>query len=135
MKVYGALFATPSASFPFTGYEQALTQDSYLGDTLVHISFIVMLYGSDLLAPVELLGPIANYVFLRYFGGDAEKGAHQERRYSASQPEKFAELEKFRKDKNSFWPRAEEFQNKWLWTVLGVGALGVVVEETLRMLH
>ncbi|KAF1919936.1 hypothetical protein BDU57DRAFT_470510 [Ampelomyces quisqualis] len=108
---------------------------NYLGDTLVHMSFIVMLYGSDMLAPVELLGPIANYAFLRYFGGDAEKGAHQERRYSASHPEKFAELEKFRKDKNSFWPRAEELQNKWLWAVLGVGALGVVVEETLRTLH
>jgi hypothetical protein len=101
----------------------------------VHLSFIVMLYGSDMLAPVELLGPIANYAFLRYFGGDAEKEKHQERRYSASHPEKFAELEKFREDKNSFWPRTEELSNKWLWTVLGIGGLGVVVEETLRTLH
>ncbi|EAT83762.1 hypothetical protein HBH56_197730 [Parastagonospora nodorum] len=108
---------------------------NYLGDTLVHLSFIVMLYGSDMLAPVELLGPIANYAFLRYFGGDAEKEKHQERRYSASHPEKFAELEKFREDKNSFWPRTEELSNKWLWTVLGIGGLGVVVEETLRTLH
>jgi hypothetical protein len=112
-----------------------LIRTSYLGDTLVHISFIVMLYGSDMLAPVELLGPIANYAFLRYFGGDAEKEQHQERRYSASQPEKFAELKKFREDKNSFWPRTEEFQNKWLWIVLGAGAAGVVVEQTLRSLH
>jgi hypothetical protein len=112
-----------------------LTHLSYLGDTLVHISFIVMLYGSDMLAPVELLGPIANYAFLRYFGGDAEKEKHQERRYSASQPEKFAELEKFREDKNSFWPRTEELSNKWLWTVLGAGVAGVVIEETLRTLH
>jgi hypothetical protein len=94
-----------------------------------------MLYGSDMLAPVELLGPIANYAFLRYFGGDAEKEKGQQRRYSASQPEKFAELEKFRKDKNSFWPRTEELKNTWLWTVVGVGALGIVVEETLRLLH
>jgi len=115
--------------------QPCLTHTSYLGDTLVHISFIVMLYGSDMLAPIELLGPIANYAFLRYFGGDAEKEKSQMRRYSASQPEKFAELEKFRGEKNSFWPGAEELSNKWLWTVVGVGALGVVVEEGLRMLH
>jgi hypothetical protein len=88
-----------------------------------------MLYGSD------ILGPIANYAFLRYFGGDAQKEKSQTRRYSASHPEKFAELEKFREDKNSFWPRAEEVKNKWLWTVLGIGAAGVIVEEGLRMLH
>ncbi|KAF2750177.1 DUF1295-domain-containing protein [Sporormia fimetaria CBS 119925] len=108
---------------------------NYLGDALVHLSFIVMLYGSDMLAPIELLGPLANYCFLRFFGGDKEKEAHQTRRYSQSQPEKFAELEQFKSEKNSFFPRAEEFTNKWLWTVLGLGGLGVVVEETLRTLH
>jgi hypothetical protein len=112
-----------------------MTYLSYLGDTLVHISFIVMLYGSDMLAPIELLGPIANYGFLRWVGGDAKKEKHQERRYSASHPEKFAELEKFRDDKNAFWPRTEELSNKWLWTVLGIGGLGIVVEESLRLLH
>jgi steroid 5-alpha reductase family enzyme len=108
---------------------------SYLGDALVHISFIVMLYGSDMLAPIELLGPAANYAFLRFFGGDAEKEKHQERRYSASQPDKFRELEKFRADKNAFWPSVDELSNKWLWTVLGVGGLGIAVEQTLRALH
>ncbi|RYN59245.1 hypothetical protein AA0118_g6802 [Alternaria tenuissima] len=108
---------------------------NYLGDALVHISFIVMLYGSDMLAPVELLGPAANYAFLRFFGGDAEKEKHQERRYSASQPDKFRELEKFRADKNAFWPSVDELSNKWLWTVLGVGGLGIAVEQTLRALH
>jgi len=83
----------------------------------------------------ELLGPIANYCFLRFFGGDAEKEKHQERRYSASHPEKFAELQKFQDDKNAFWPRMEELSNRWLWTVLGVGGLGVVIEETWRTLH
>ncbi|KAH7088805.1 hypothetical protein FB567DRAFT_522358 [Paraphoma chrysanthemicola] len=108
---------------------------NYLGDALVHISFIVMLYGSDMLAPIELLGPLANYAYLRFFGGDATKEKHQTRRYSASHPEKFAELEKFRNDKNAFWPRVEELSNKWLWTVLGIGGLGVVIEETWRTLH
>jgi hypothetical protein len=113
----------------------SLTHHSYLGDALVHISFIVMLYGSDMLAPIELLGPIANYGFLRYFGGDAEKEKHQTRRYSVSHPEKLAELEKFRDEKNSFWPGSEELSNKWLWTVVGVGGLGVVIEQALRTLH
>jgi len=108
---------------------------NYLGDSLVHISFIIMLYGSDMLAPIELLGPIANYYFLRLYGGDNEKEQSQERRYSASQPEKLAELEKFRADKNAFWPRVDEMSNKWLWTVLGIGGLGVALEQTLRTLH
>ncbi|CAA9964826.1 DUF1295 domain containing protein [Pyrenophora teres f. maculata] len=114
---------------------QPLTLSSYLGDALVHMSFIVMLYGSDMLAPIELLGPAANYAFLRFFGGDAEKEKHQERRYSASHPDKFRELEKFRADKNAFWPSVDELSNKWLWTVLGVGGLGVAVEQTLRAFH
>lgn len=113
---------------------QSLTNNSYLGDALVHISFIVMLYGSDMLAPIELLGPLANYGFLRFFGGDAQKEKSQERRYSASHPQKMAELEKFRADKNAFWPSADELNNKWLWTVLGVGGAGIVVEQTLRAL-
>lgn len=109
---------------------------SYLGDALVHLSFIVLLYGSDMLAPVELLGPLSNYCFLRYIGGDKENEHHQTRRYSASNPEKFAELQQFRKEKNAFWPQAKEFgNNKWLWKVVALGGLGVAVEELLRIMH
>jgi len=88
-----------------------------------------------MLAPVELLGPLANYFYLRYYGGDKEKERLQTRRYSASFPDKMQQLERFRGEKNAFWPQTQEFGNKWLWTVLGAGALGVVVEETLRLLH
>lgn len=88
-----------------------------------------------MLAPVELLGPLANYVFLRYFGGDKQKEKSQTRRYSESHPEKFAELEKFRAEKNAFWPQTSELSNRWLWTVLGIGAAGVAVEEFLRTFH
>lgn len=94
-----------------------------------------MLYGSDMLAPIELIGPIANYAFLRFFGGDAEKEKHQERRYSASSPEKLRELQHFRQDKNAFWPSPDELKNKWLWTVLGLGGLGVALEQTLRAFY
>jgi hypothetical protein len=88
-----------------------------------------------MLAPIELLGPVANYCFLRFFGGDKKKEAHQTRRYSQSHPAKYVELEQFRKEKNAFWPQAKEFSNKWLWTVVGLGGLGIVVEETLRTLY
>ena len=88
-----------------------------------------------MLAPVELLGPLANYVFLRYFGGDKEKESSQTRRYSESNPEKFRELQKFREEKNAFWPQSTELTNSWLWTVLGIGAATVAVEEFLRSFH
>ena len=65
-----------------------------------------MLYASDMLAPLELLGPIANYVFLRYVGGDKENEAGQEERYSASGPQKKKDFDKYRQEKNSIWPDA-----------------------------
>jgi hypothetical protein len=88
-----------------------------------------------MLAPIELLGPLANYMFLRFVGGDKEKEQHQTRRYSTSNVEKYKELETFRGEKNAFWPAVQEFGNKWLWTVLGAGAVGIVVEEGLRTLY
>ena len=78
-----------------------------------------------MLAPIELLGSLANYAFLRYLGGDKATESHQERRYSVSSTEKHADLQKYREEKNSFWPDlGAEFQNRWLWRVLGVGAAG-----------
>jgi hypothetical protein len=44
-------------------------------------------------------------------------------------------LESFRADKNAFWPNADELQNKWLWTVIGLGGVGIAVEQTLRAMH
>jgi hypothetical protein len=88
-----------------------------------------------MLAPIELLGPISNYVFLRYFGGDKEKEKYQTRRYSESHPAKFDELVRFRAEKNAFWPQLQEFGNKWLWTIVGAGAAGVLVEEVFRGMH
>ena len=106
-----------------------------MGDALIHLSFIVLLYGSDMLAPVELLGPLANYLYLRFYGGDKETERSQTRRYSVSEPNKLQELEQFRAEKNAFWPATKELKNRWLWIVLGFGGLGVAVEEALRTLH
>lgn len=132
--MYGASSVIQSKC-PLETLPSLTNNQSYLGDAFVHLSFIVLLYGSDMLAPVELLGPLANYVFLRYFGGDKEKESYQTRRYSESNPEKLRELEKFREEKNAFWPQTKELSNPWLWTVLGVGAAGVAVEEFLRTFH
>src|SRR2546429_8591136 len=94
-------------------------RSSYLGDTLCHLSFPILLYGSDMLAPVELLGPLANYVFLRYFSGDKENEASQEERYARDYPAKKDELEVYRNEKNSFWPSVQEINNQWTWVVVG----------------
>lgn len=108
---------------------------NYLGDVLVHLSFPLLLFGSDMLAPIELLGPLANYAFLRYFGEDKENETNQEERYKRADPQKEQELMEWRKEKNSFWPQMREFRNKWTWVVIGCGALGVVIEEGVRTFH
>ncbi|GAB7363890.1 hypothetical protein MBLNU230_g4453t1 [Neophaeotheca triangularis] len=108
---------------------------NYLGDALVHASFGLLLYSSDMLAPLELLGPIANYLFLRYVGGDAQNEASQLERYEKENPTKFVEMQQYQKEKNSFWPALAELQNPWAWTVLGVGAAGALLERGLKVLH
>jgi len=107
---------------------------NYLGDALVHFSFPLLLYGSDMLAPVEILGSIANYLFLRYIGGDKQTEAHQERRYSQSNLEKHADFQKFKESHNSMWPKADVLSNQWLWTVLGAGVAGAAVEQLINLL-
>lgn len=108
---------------------------SYLGDALVHFSFPLLLYASDMLAPIELLGSLANYAFLRYLGGDKLTEQSQERRYSVSSLEKHADFQRYREEKNSFWPDlAKESQNNWLWKVIGAGVAGAVLEQALHQL-
>jgi hypothetical protein len=109
-----------------------LILDSYLGDTLVHASFPVLLAGAGLMHPLTLLGPIANYVFLRYVGGDKENEAAQEEKYSSGSPAKYAQFQEYKCEKNSFWPRLEEFANPATWSVIAAGVGGVLVEQTLR---
>ncbi|KAI0475384.1 DUF1295-domain-containing protein [Xylariaceae sp. FL0804] len=105
---------------------------NYLGDVLVHLSFPLLLYGSDMLAPVEVLGCIANYLFLRYIGGDKQTEQHQERRYSASNLDKHADFRKFKESHNSVWPKADVLTNKWFWTVIGAGVAGAAVEQAMH---
>jgi len=54
------------------------------------------------LHPLVLLGPVANYSFLHYIGGERENEANQEERYQAHDPEKHVQLVVWRAKKNSF---------------------------------
>ena len=88
-----------------------------------------------MLAPVEILGSLANYAFLRYLGGDKATERSQERRYSVGSLEKHADLQRYREQKNSFWPDlGSELQNSWLWTVVAAGVGGALVEQALHRL-
>ncbi|KAI9925055.1 hypothetical protein ASPWEDRAFT_118486 [Aspergillus wentii DTO 134E9] len=104
---------------------------NYLGDSLVHFSFI-LLNAANTFNPLVLLGPIANYVYLRFVGGDKQNEASQEERYEKEDPQKYAQLLSWRNEKNSFWPSVSELANPWTWAVLGSGFIGVFVEETAR---
>lgn len=99
---------------------------------MVHLSFPLLLYSSGRAHPLLLLGPIANYFFLRYVSGDKENERNQEERYKAESPLKNAELQSWREEENSFWPGFTQLTNKWTWGVIGIGITGAVVEKILR---
>lgn len=105
---------------------------SYLGDALVHFSFPLFLWGSGKLHPIVLLGPVANYAFLRYIGGDAQNESAQAERYAKTDAVKAQELAEYRQTKNSFWPKAQEATNPWTLAVLGAGVGGLVLERVAR---
>ncbi|KAH7173302.1 uncharacterized protein B0J16DRAFT_405704 [Fusarium flagelliforme] len=105
---------------------------NYLGDALIHASFPLLLLGSGLLHPITALGPIANYIFLRYIGGDKENEETQADRYSKHDVIKAEEFNEYRQQKNSFWPKVEELGNSWTLGVLTAGVAGVFLERGLR---
>lgn len=102
---------------------------NYLGDALVHASFPLVLYGAGIMHPLALLGPVANYVFLRYVGGDKENEANQEQRYFKDKSPKYAQLQDYKANKNSFWPDVSELQNPWFLATAAVGVSGFVLER------
>ncbi|KAH9826645.1 DUF1295-domain-containing protein [Teratosphaeria destructans] len=105
---------------------------NYLGDALVHFSFPLWAYGSRLFSPWMLLGPVANYAFLRFIGGDKENEASQLERYSAQNPKKYAQLRSWQQTENSFWPSLVQVANPWTIAVVGVGALGAFAQSYLE---
>lgn len=111
-----------------------LIDASYLGDSLTHISFALLNASNPLIPfnPIVLLGPLTNYIFIRFFSGDKENEASQGERYRTSDPTKYAQLQSWRREKNSFWPAVGEIANPWTWTVVAGGVLGVVGEKLAR---
>ncbi|KAH0428457.1 hypothetical protein CcaCcLH18_09015 [Colletotrichum camelliae] len=104
---------------------------NYLGDALCHLSFPVLLYSAGMLHPLAVLGPIFNYIILRYLGGDKENEASQEERYAKTSPVKLQQLREYRAEKNSFWPAVKEWNNQWVWIVAGAGVVGAAIERGL----
>ncbi|OTB01635.1 hypothetical protein M426DRAFT_211969 [Hypoxylon sp. CI-4A] len=104
---------------------------NYLGDALCHLSFPLLLFSAGQLHPLTLIGPVANYIFLRFIGGDRENEENEAKRYSKENPTKYQQLQQYKNTKNSFWPSLKEVSNKWVWTVAAVGAGGVVLERSL----
>lgn len=84
--------------------------------------------------PLALLGPVANYAFLRYsvVGGDAESGRAKQQGFNKENPAKLAQLTDYKREKNSFWPKTEEIQNPWTWAVIGAGITGLLLEKGFR---
>ncbi|KUJ09472.1 DUF1295-domain-containing protein [Mollisia scopiformis] len=105
---------------------------NYLGDALVHASFPLLLWSAGIMHPLALLGPVANYAFLRFAGGDAENETSQEQRYVKESQKKHGQLLEYKRTKNSFWPKPEEISNPWTWTVMGAGVVGLVLEKGVR---
>ncbi|KAK4224127.1 hypothetical protein QBC38DRAFT_515632, partial [Podospora fimiseda] len=97
---------------------------NYLGDALVHLSFTLLLYASDMLAPIALVGPVANYIFLRYVGGDKKDEYSRTRRYSSADVSKKVEFDRYKREINSFWPDISQAYNPWTWIVVGCGVAG-----------
>lgn len=53
-----------------SGVWSIVRHPNYLGDALCHLAFPIWNFGSGLFSPWQILGPIANYLFLRGIGGD-----------------------------------------------------------------
>lgn len=101
---------------------------NYLGDALCHMAFPLWTYGCGLFHASQILGPAANYFFLRWIGGDRENEASQMERYKKQDKYKYSQLELYQLQKNAFWPGLFEIGNPWYWTISAIGAAGALAE-------
>ncbi|KIN04994.1 hypothetical protein OIDMADRAFT_101845 [Oidiodendron maius Zn] len=114
-----------------SGVWSIVRHPNYLGDALVHASFPLILYGAGSLHPLATLGPIANYILLRYIGGDKENEAYTEQRYFKDKSPKYSQLQEYKAKKNAFWPSLDELDNPWLWSVVTIGIACVMMERVV----
>jgi hypothetical protein len=85
-----------------------------------------------MLAPVALLGPLANYLFLRCVGGDKQTEESQAKRYSAEDVTKKVDFDRYRHERNAFWPDASQVHNRWAWAIVGCGVAGALADRAIR---
>ena len=97
----------------------------------MHISFAVLNFANSF-NPVIVLGPVANYLFLRFVGGDKQTEASQEERYQATDAEKLSQLREWQREKNSFWPSFRDSISPWALAVYSCGFMGAFAEEIVR---
>jgi hypothetical protein len=93
------------------------------------MSYPLLLLSHNRFNPYALLGPLANWFFLRQVGGDKENEATQEKRYQANDPEKMQDLAESREEKNAFWPGISETVNPWFWGIVATGFGGALLER------
>lgn len=116
-----------------SGVWSIVRHPNYLGDLMTHLSYPLLLLSAGSFNPYALLGPLANWYFLRHVGGDKQTEASQEYRYRENdQAEKMLDLIESREEKNAFWPSVRELGNIWTWAVIGSGVAGVFAERALR---
>jgi steroid 5-alpha reductase family enzyme len=53
-----------------SGVWSIVRHPNYLGDALCHFAFPLWNLGSAMFSPLQVIGPVANYLFLRGIGGD-----------------------------------------------------------------
>jgi hypothetical protein len=106
---------------------------SYLGDALTHLSFALLAWNTPSTHPALFLGPIANYVFLRFVGGDAQLEADQSERYNEFDPAKERQFKRYQTEVNAFWPRLSALTEPWAFAIVALGAAGVGLEKIVRV--
>jgi hypothetical protein len=134
VRVFGRSSATRSelSASSTVIHETDIRTPSYLGDALTHLSFALLALSTPTAHPALFLGPVANYVFLRFIGGDAQSEPAQEERYNQFDPAKERQLQRYRADKNAFWPKAAEAANPWAWALVAIAAAGIGAEKVAR---
>jgi hypothetical protein len=65
-------------------------------------------------------------------GGDKQNEEYQEERYKREDRIKQMQLQEWRSEKNSFWPRLREITNSWTWVIIAAGVSGIFLENNLR---